>query len=549
MASSLVERLSIDRSDQQLRLRWIGITDEDTAAIRAAAPFLKDHVDSIVRQFYDHSASFPQWTAKVAESGSQRAILERAQKAYLERLLEGRIDESYFEHRLRVGERHAKLNVEPRWNLGNYGVYAKLVYPLLAKKFKGERLARTIIAFEKLFVLDMTLAIETYISEGVLEKLVDMHTTLGAPLVELQSSTSQLDAATREIASAVQQIAQGASSQTDAMVEAQQDMRRLVEAGDAVQNGAQRQATTVETARAASGQVRGALGGMLEAAAQSTESGKQSLAAADEGLGSARQTSAAMSEIRAAVTATAQEVRDLGDRGNEIGDIVKVIDEIASQTNLLALNAAIEAARAGDQGRGFAVVAENVRALAERTSVATKEIAALIKAVQDGTQRAVAAMGKSLEQVEGGTERAEVAAASLAGIVESVKAVNGGIRQMETEAGAVDAAAREMETAVEELAELARNNSSLATEMGHGAQRVVEALSTAAAVAEETAAASQEVSASVEEVSAQVSELASQTGRLASTTEEMSTFIDRFGVLAHDSSGRPFSQRELKKSA
>ena len=94
----------------------------------------------------------------------------------------------------------------------------------------------------------------------------------------------------------------------------------------------------------------------------------------------------------AAVERAAATVNELGAYGEQIGNIVTVIDEIAAQTNLLALNAAIEAARAGEQGRGFAVVAENVRQLAERSSASTREIADLIARIQERTTEAVTAM-------------------------------------------------------------------------------------------------------------------------------------------------------------
>jgi methyl-accepting chemotaxis protein len=248
-----------------------------------------------------------------------------------------------------------------------------------------------------------------------------------------------------------------------------------------------------------------------------------------------------MGSIRSAVEDTAKELRSLGDQGNQIGQIVQVINDIAAQTNLLALNAAIEAARAGEQGRGFAVVAENVRALAERTAASTREVASLINAVQETTQRAILAMDRSLAHVEEGDSLAESSATSLAGIVESVTAANNGIAQMHHEAELVDAAARELDQAIDNVASLAAANDQLANAMGEGTRRVNKAITAVSALAEQSATGSQQASASVEEVSAQIAEVATQTAHLATTTADMATFIARFGPLAHDSQGNRFT--------
>lgn len=118
---------------------------------------------------------------------------------------------------------------------------------------------------------------------------------------------------------------------------------------------------------------------------------------------------------------TMELIRNLGKRSEEIGSIVQVIDEIADQTNLLALNAAIEAARAGDAGRGFAVVAEEIRKLAERSMEATKEIAGVIKQVQQETGMAIRATEETYEAGKGGIALAEGSRDAFGEIISSVK--------------------------------------------------------------------------------------------------------------------------------
>ncbi|MFM9956442.1 MAG: methyl-accepting chemotaxis protein [Phycisphaerales bacterium] len=120
-----------------------------------------------------------------------------------------------------------------------------------------------------------------------------------------------------------------------------------------------------------------------------------------------------MRSIAELVGSSGKHIADLGARSDEIGRIIEVINGIADQTNLLALNAAIEAARAGEHGRGFAVVADEVRKLADRTTKATGEVAASVKAIQHGTGQAVESMGQVSGRMATGVELAETAGGAL----------------------------------------------------------------------------------------------------------------------------------------
>ncbi|TXH13977.1 MAG: methyl-accepting chemotaxis protein [Gammaproteobacteria bacterium] len=151
-------------------------------------------------------------------------------------------------------------------------------------------------------------------------------------------------------------------------------------------------------------------------AQQSATVARQSLQAAESGLTAVQNAIGGMNAIRDQIQETSKRIKRLGESSQEIGEITELISDITEQTNVLALNAAIQAASAGEAGRGFSVVAEEVQRLAERSGDATRQIAALVKAIQTDTQDAVAAMERSTQGVVEGARLSDNAGTALSEI-------------------------------------------------------------------------------------------------------------------------------------
>jgi methyl-accepting chemotaxis protein len=258
-----------------------------------------------------------------------------------------------------------------------------------------------------------------------------------------------------------------------------QTAEHVASASEEISTSAAQQAQSAETQKDQAAQVASAMQEMSTTVQQvsensnrAAEASRQAAETALQGGRTVDETMVKMRVIATAVSGTTQKVEELGKRSDEIGRIVGVIDDIADQTNLLALNAAIEAARAGEQGRGFAVVADEVRKLAERTTSATKEIAHMIKNIQDETGVAVSAMESGSRQVEEGVAHTAEAGKSLKEIIEMAEQVGEMITHIATAATEQSSAAEQVNQSMDQIARLIQESAAGSQEAAKACQHL-----------------------------------------------------------------------------
>ncbi|GFO61489.1 methyl-accepting chemotaxis protein [Geomonas silvestris] len=221
-----------------------------------------------------------------------------------------------------------------------------------------------------------------------------------------------------------------------------------------IASGAEEVAGQTQTVATASEEMSATSNDIAQNCHAAARGAQQATSAAEAGALVVAQTVEVMNRIADRVNATSRTVENLGERSDQIGAIVGTIEDIADQTNLLALNAAIEAARAGEQGRGFAVVADEVRALAERTTKATREIGEMIKAIQTETKGAVGAMEEGVHEVKQGTAEAARSGAALQEILDQINAVSLQVNQIATAAEEQTATISEITGNINKIAEI-----------------------------------------------------------------------------------------------
>lgn len=263
----------------------------------------------------------------------------------------------------------------------------------------------------------------------------------------------------------VSQVTQASASIASASVQ-------LSATSDQIATGSEEVASQVGTVATASEEMAATSTSIAENCLQAAENAKSASESAESGSDVVRETISGMERISASVNETAQTVGSLGSRSDQIGEIVGTIEDIADQTNLLALNAAIEAARAGEQGRGFAVVADEVRALAERTTKATKEIGQMIKAIQAETQGAVSAMENMVSEVEGGIMAAAKSGEALESILSKIHETTQQVNQIATAAEQQTATTLEITSNINQITDVVHESAKGAGETSGAASQL-----------------------------------------------------------------------------
>ncbi|MFN3521265.1 MAG: globin-coupled sensor protein [Phenylobacterium sp.] len=463
------------------RLDFIGLGEKEQAQLRDLKPLIERAVGPSLDAFYAKVRTTPKTRAFFDDEGHM-AHAKARQSEHWGVIAAGEYGAAYERNVRAIGQAHARLGLEPSWYIGGYArVTDGLIRAVVADRWpkgafggrKGaESFADALGVLVKAAMLDMDLAISIY-----LEVLEDQRQAAEAAQRKTQDEqTAAIDA----LAYALDRLAAGdLTTSLDAEVAPQfeklkadfnQTARKLASAMGAV-------STAVQTIQVSSDEIAAASNNLSSRTEHQAASLEQTTAALAELTSSvqrtatdAKQASAAASTTRAeaersqaVVANTVAAMDQIEQSSHQIGQIIGVIDEIAFQTNLLALNAGVEAARAGEAGRGFAVVASEVRALAQRSAEAAKDIKQLISASSEQVQSGVDLVGqtgRALETIVGRIVEIDGLVADIAG---SATEQATGLGEVNAAVGQMDQVTQQNAAMVEEATAATQ---SLRAEMG-----------------------------------------------------------------------------------
>jgi methyl-accepting chemotaxis protein len=313
---------------------------------------------------------------------------------------------------------------------------------------------------------------------------------------EALAAMVEMNLSLKEIADNVQTLSAAAEESSSSVFEMSASVSRIDESVDSLNRSINETSTSVNEMTAALNQVADNISNLsaiseqtassmsqMDAAiheiethtAETSSLGENVMGDAEAGARAVKRTTEGMRKIEQVIQNAQQVINRLGSRGEEIGKVLQVIDEVSTQTNLLALNAAIIAAQAGEHGRSFTVVADEIKQLAERTAGSIREITQLVQGVQEESRQAVGAIGEGSKSASEGVSLSDQAAQALAKILESIQQAVGRIREIARTTVEQTTSSRQVSQAIEQVAEMVNQISIATQEQSRGGALIAKA--------------------------------------------------------------------------
>jgi methyl-accepting chemotaxis protein len=367
------------------------------------------------------------------------------------------------------------------------------------------------------------------------------HDTLGnafAKMVEglaglvrsVRDASSQVASASNQVAGASDDSAKIGLQASSAIDEVTSTMHEMSVNVQNMVKSTQVQASSVSETSASIDQMVASIQRVADTAKVLLDISNRSREEVHSGIGTMEKATDGLNRINTTINSSGEIIGALGQRADDIGKIIEVIDDLAEQTNLLALNAAIEAARAGEHGLGFAVVADEVRKLAEKSAQSTKEISELIQSIQKEARKAVENMDRSTAIVNEGLDLGSELNSALKKISNVVTEVYKFAQEIGAATNEQSHGSSQIARATTRLNEITHEINSAVEEQASGAQAVVKAMERMRELVQQSTSSSTELAASSEQMS--------------KMSRSLLDFIDRFALAealrekAADSVGR-----------
>jgi methyl-accepting chemotaxis protein len=330
---------------------------------------------------------------------------------------------------------------------------------------------------------------------------VRMTEGLQALVRSVRDAAAQVASGSNQVANAADETAKVSVQSSSAIDEVTSTMHEMSINVQNMVKSTQVQASSVSETSASIDEMVASIQRVADTAKVLLDISNRSRQEVQSGISSMEKATDGLNRITESIQSSGSIITVLGQRADDIGKIIEVIDDISEQTNLLALNAAIEAARAGEHGLGFAVVADEVRKLAEKSAQSTKEISELIQSIQKEARNAVDKMDKSTNIVSEGLMLGGELSAALKKISNVVTEVYKFAQEIGAATNQQSHGSSQIAKATTRLNEITHEINSSVEEQASGTQAVVRAMERMRELVQQSTSSSTELAASSEQMS------------------------------------------------